>query len=321
MLVKKHILFYLILFIGLQGVFAVAEELNTQAVKAPHRLLMDIKQIASNRLVAVGERGHILVSDDAGQNWQQKLVPTEALLTKLFFIDEKNGWAIGHEQTILTPTNAVDTCVLQHHSKSLDQPALFDVWFNDPQNGLAVGAYGLYLATTDGGDSWNSIHQSDLEDYEIGFPHFYSLTYQKTTKTLYMAGELGFLAKSEDLGATWQKLDSPYDGSFFNIASLPSGDLLVMGLRGHLFKSSDNGSSWKEIETGTISVLQELVILPEGRLLIVGTDGTQLLSDNMGDSVSLIQRPDRVHLANAVVLNKNKILLVGIQGVIRANFD
>jgi len=291
--------------------------LSTVAVKAAERLLMDIKQVKGERLIAVGERGHILLSDDRGQSWQQKQVPTEALLTKLFFIDENTGWAVGHEQTILKTTSAGDSWELLHSADNLDQPALFEIWFRDESYGIAIGSYGLYLSTNDGGESWEEVYQATLEDEEIGFPHFYSLAMDEKSGHLFMAGELGFLAKSEDDGESWQKLDSPYDGSFFNIMTLSNGNVLAMGLRGHLFLSKDSGLSWSETDTQTISVLQESLLLPDGRILIVGADGTQLISEDKGETVTLIQRSDRVHLASAVPLTEKEILLVGINGVLK----
>lgn len=293
-----------------------SQPLNTLADKATQRLLMDIKQVANDRLVAVGERGHIVLSDNQGKTWQQVLVPTSALLTRLFFIDENIGWAVGHQQIILKTQDAGSTWVLQHMNDNLDQPAIFDIWFKSKTQGIAIGAYGLYLKTADGGKTWQDIYQQTLEDEEIGFPHFYSLAYGKESGKLFMAGELGFLAVSDDIGATWKKLDSPYDGSFFHIGVLPKDKLLIMGLRGNLFRSTDLGKSWKKIETGTISGLQSMILMPvSNKVLIVGSAGTQLISDDYGKTVKLIQRSDRVSLANAIVLANQQVMLVGINGV------
>lgn len=298
------------------------QNLNTLAVKAPEKLLMDIKSVENGRLVAVGERGHIILSDDRGESWRQVRVPTEALLTKLYFVDERIGWAVGHQQVILKTEDAGNSWRLQNVSDSLDQPALFDVWFTNKRKGYAVGAYGLFLSTNDGGENWQEIYQETLEDEEIGFPHFYSLAFESNSNKLFLAGELGFLAVSDDLGATWKKLESPYQGSFFHIAAMPNGYLVVMGLRGHLFRSKDLAQTWEEIPTGTISGLQSSLLMPVSKkLLIVGSDGTQLISKDYAKTVSLIQRSDRVHLAAATALPDQQVLLVGINGVIKAELN
>src|SRR5687768_9473515 len=55
-------------------------------------LLLDLA-FAGQRLVAVGERGHVMLSDDHGATWRQaKSVPTRVLLTAVFFVDSEYGW-------------------------------------------------------------------------------------------------------------------------------------------------------------------------------------------------------------------------------------
>src|SRR5262252_9857063 len=54
-----------------------------------------------NRLVAVGQRGVVLVSNDAGATWKQSPVPVASDLTSVFFVDEEHGWAVGHDGVIL----------------------------------------------------------------------------------------------------------------------------------------------------------------------------------------------------------------------------
>jgi len=321
----KFILVFVTLFLN-TSIFASETnnglKLNQIAVKASQSLLMDIKSILNDRLIAVGERGHILISDDNGSIWRQIQVPTEALLTKLYFVDGKVGWAVGHQQIILKTENAGETWQIQNESDSLDQPALFDIWFSDAQNGIAVGAYGLYLSTDDGGENWQELYQESLEDYDIGFPHFYSLAFEKKSKKLFMAAELGLLAVSDDLGKTWSKLTSPYQGSFFHISALPNGYIVAMGLRGHLFRSKDLGISWQEVKTNTLSGLQNLLMSKSrNKLIIVGSNGTQLVSNDNANSVRLVQRSDRVHLAAAVETSENKILVVGVKGVIAAEIN
>ena len=55
---------------------------------------------AGTRLVAAGERGIVLYSDDAGKSWRQAAVPVSVSLTALQFVDGKNGWAVGHQGVV-----------------------------------------------------------------------------------------------------------------------------------------------------------------------------------------------------------------------------
>ena len=44
-----------------------------------------------NRLVAAGERGIVLLSDDGGASWRQARVPVSVSLTALQFVDGRTG--------------------------------------------------------------------------------------------------------------------------------------------------------------------------------------------------------------------------------------
>jgi photosystem II stability/assembly factor-like uncharacterized protein len=117
---------------------------------ATQSLLLDAA-MAGTRMVVVGERGQILLSDDQGQNWRQARVPTRSNLTGVFF-DAKLGWAVGHDEVILRTEDGGETWTRQHFAPEKEQP-LLDIWFSDADNGFAFGAYGTILASHDGGRS------------------------------------------------------------------------------------------------------------------------------------------------------------------------
>jgi hypothetical protein len=122
---------------------------------APVSLLLDLA-VAGSRMVAVGERGHVLLSDDQGATWRQaKSVPTRAMLTAVFFADPEYGWAVGHDETIINTVDGGETWTRTHFSPEAQQP-LLDLWFANRVSGIAVGAYGAYFTTNDGGRHWSS---------------------------------------------------------------------------------------------------------------------------------------------------------------------
>ena len=82
--------------------------------RAAQSLLLDIAQ-AGPRLVAVGERGHILYSDDDGQSWRQARVPTTQMLTSVCFINPGHGWAAGHDGIILVTDDGGETWRVQRN--------------------------------------------------------------------------------------------------------------------------------------------------------------------------------------------------------------
>src|SRR5690606_16670813 len=74
--------------------------------------LIDVTS-AGDRLVAVGQRGHIIYSDDGGKTWEQGEVPVNVLLTAVHFPDATNGWAVGHGGVILHSGDAGKTWTRQ----------------------------------------------------------------------------------------------------------------------------------------------------------------------------------------------------------------
>lgn len=237
-----------LLFTGIQVSSSAETEPALIADKAVKSLLLDVEMLESGRLVTVGERGHILLSDDQGIEWRQVPVPTREQLTAVDFLDDKRGIAVGFSQTILMTNDGGESWQLTHHEESFEQPALFDVQFINGDKIVAVGSYGLYLESSDGGETWEAQEVEGLADYYGFFSHFYSI--QKVTDDYWvMAGEKfidgvdedGFetssalAAETRDGGETWQKLPTPYDGSFFGIEVDDKGYLYVYGLRGNLY--------------------------------------------------------------------------------------
>lgn len=202
------------------------------AVQHPEAaLLLDIVAVGTARILAVGERGIITFSDDAGAHWQQADVPSYATLTSVTFVDAQTGWAVGHDAVILNTTDGGAHWQKQHFAPDLQQP-LLDVLFLSKQTGFAVGAYGLFLFTEDGGQHWQDVYLDTLEDPEFGLPHFNTLIQQQST--LYLAGEAGLFAFSVDQGKTWQRIKTQYQGSYFDMLAVPKG-ILLNGLRGRVF--------------------------------------------------------------------------------------
>src|SRR6187402_2479303 len=147
--------------IGIASSVTLAQlDLNDSANKpaeieplAAQSLLLDLA-VAGTRIVAVGERGHILLSDDQGATWRQaKSVPTRTMLTAVYFADAEYGWAVGHDETILNTLDGGETWTRSHFAPESQQP-LLDLWFANRISGIAVGAYGAYFTTNDGGRNW-----------------------------------------------------------------------------------------------------------------------------------------------------------------------
>ena len=285
---------------------AIADEQSELARLARNSLLLDITRV-NGRLVTVGERGHILLSDNEGQTWNQKQVPTRSQLTAVYFPDDKHGWAVGHDAVILSTSDSGETWSLQHRDKQYDDP-LLDVWFRDRNHGFAVGAYGLFLSTDNGGISWDKRHISD-DDF-----HLNAIT-SISDNELFIAAEQGHLYHSTDGGFSWSELESPYAGSFFGITSISEDSLLLYGLRGNLYRSSDKGKNWQKIETATEASLIDALVQKNGIIHIVGLGGNILTSLDKGYNFALKIREDRKALTAITETPNGQLATSGSAGI------
>ncbi len=258
------------------------------------------------RVIAVGERGHVLVSEDGGSNWDQAQVPARSMLTAVAMVDERHSWVVGHDAVILHSADGGQSWTRQFFSPK-DEAPLLDVWFADADHGLAVGAYGLVLETHDGGKSWERRVISGEE------PHFYAVA-EGPNGALYIVGEFGSVFRSRDRGKSWLPLSSPYKGSFFGILAPSDGALLIFGLRGNLYRSEDGGLNWRRVETGTTASLLGGVELADGTIVIVGLSGTVLVG---GSSFTAAKRTSRQGIAAVAEVGPGHLLSAGEAGLIR----
>ncbi len=281
---------------------AVAAPLVTQS------LFLDGAAIGDH-MVVVGERGHILVSRDAGRTWTQAEVPTRATLTGISLHDVTRGWAVGHDATILRTRDGGLTWEIVYAAPEEERP-LLDVWFESAEHGYAIGAYGYFLETRDGGDTWQPRKISD-SDYHL------NQIAAASSERLYIAAEAGTVYRSDDGGHSWKEVTSPYDGSFFGTLPLDDTRVYLYGLRGHLFYSDDAGVSWRPITTRTQSLLSNGIRIDGNGVLFTGMGGTVLVDEGAGRSVRPFQRADRLGIAGALDAGDGALVLFGEFGVER----
>lgn len=296
---------------------------------AAESLLLDITRNKENFIV-VGERGHILRSTN-GTDWQQVEVPSLATLTAVTAIDQ-DVWAVGHDAVILKSMDGGTTWEIQTKNPELEKP-LLDVFFFDKLHGIAVGAYGLFLRTRDGGRNWQAELHAELlnpddkeymEELQQEDESFYQQELQSILpninrvsadkETLYMAGEAGLLATSTDLGITWQRMDIDYSGSFFDIQRSESGRLFAAGLRGNLFEWTEE--QWVSIDSGATLTLNSIVSLDAKTTVVVGNNGAIVTITE--HDVNFTQTDEGKSLINAHVLGKDLLTVteVGIKTLV-----
>ncbi|KXU87470.1 glycosyl hydrolase [Paraburkholderia monticola] len=272
--------------------------------------------LAGSRIVAVGERGVILLSDDNGAHFRQAHdVPANATLTSVAFADAQHGWAAGHWGVVLRTDDGGENWRVQRSDTSVDQP-LFSIAFRDERHGWAVGLWSLLVTTDDGGATWKTqpLGQSaGGGDAKSGLNLFSVFAGQG--KDVYIAAEQGTVYRSNDDGASWQALHTGYKGTLWSGVVASDRTIYVGGLRGNLFASSDNGATWQPVASGASGSITDLVANAHG-VAAVALDGSVTVRQPGAREFVAKQLPGRDALTALVLSNDGSPVLFSKDGVI-----
>lgn len=268
-------------------------------------LLVDAERFGS-RIVAVGDRGYIVLTDDQGKTWRRAKAPPSPLLTSLDFLDDQAGLAVGHDSIILATSDRGETWK-QVFSAPAEQRPLLDVIFLTRETAIAVGAYGAYYESADGGKSWNprKIVADDKHlnaILEVGGGH------------LVILGEGGTILVSPDAGKSWAIVASPYKGSFFGGLVANDGAVVAFGMRGRIYRSTDKGKTWAQVENPSVANLMGGDKLPDGALVVAGSAGTALVSRDNGQNFVPLATGSTRAFSKAILGGPNAVLLLGESG-------
>ena len=298
---------------------------------------------AGERLVSVGQRGHILYSDDAGKQWTQASVPLSSDLSAVYFPSATQGWAVGNDGVVLHSSDAgvtwrkqldgrqIGDLLIKHYTalaiaepgneqwpllvaegqrlaaEGADKP-LLDVWFANDRLGYVVGVFNLILRTEDGGRSW--IPFQDRTDNPQGF-HLNAIA--STGDALYIAGEQGLVLKWDETAQRFAAIHTPYQGSFFGVIGKP-GEVIVYGLRGNVLRSSDGGAHWSPLSSGLQVSITAAVVNPQGQYELFTQAGHALLSQADSPRLRLLAQQDIAPVAGATLAANGSLVVVGSRG-------
>lgn len=328
---------------GLQATPQPATDpLAIPAVKTPLAAVTQLIGVAQagDRLVAVGWRGDIVYSDDAGQHWTQAPVPVSADLTAVSFPTPRQGWAVGHGGIILHSADAGATWTRQQDgnttgalmqayygqlaatdpaaAKLLDDVKLnyqngpeqpwLDVWFENERHGIVVGSFNLIMETDDGGAHWKPL--MDTVDNPDAL-HLNSI--DSVGGELYIASERGVVFHLDRDSGRFRPQPTGYTGTLFGVTG---NDTVVVayGLAGHALRSLDKGKTWEPVQTGVDTSLTAGCTLPDGRVVLATQGGQLLLGSSRATGFAPIAVSQRALFAGLEPMDKGGLLVVGTHG-------
>jgi photosystem II stability/assembly factor-like uncharacterized protein len=311
------------------------------AVKDPVRTPLVAVTTIGKRLVAVGQHGVILLSDDNGVDWRQAKVPVDVLLTDVYFKTGEEGWAVGHFGVVLHTkdggenwtrvVDGLDVIAAEHADANAQEagdvlPANLmqrvDTAYTaagpskpilavGPCGGgiLAAGQQNLAMFKDQNGDGWVE-WTSKIPDGN--FNDIYAIA-SDGDKTL-LSGEYGMLLQSQNGCTSFTSIQVPFTGTLFGILIVHPGTFYVYGVGGTLLQTTDDGATWKSFALPPDQVVDSAIVLEDGRVLVGTVNGALFLSDQIGSNFEPLATRFASAAALALAPNGN-IVIVGLGGV------
>jgi photosystem II stability/assembly factor-like uncharacterized protein len=321
----------------------VPDSLNRVAIishKANTAILLSVTH-AGNKLVAAGERGIILTSDDNGLNWKQAIVPTSANLTSLKFLDANNGWATGHMGIILNTKDGGKTWTKQldgiqaaniavqsvagsdntHAIKEAsylvsdgpDKP-FFDIDMQANGYGIAIGAFNLAFVTLDSGKTWRYLSPNINNKLN---KHLYQVN--KVKQGYVILGEQGLILYSSDNGQSFDQLTSPYAGTWFGMLVASNDSWIAYGLKGNVYVSHNQGADWSKIQSNTAASISAATELSNGTVILATQAGELLAGKINSDHFDVIKHLPGFPVTSIDEAESGDLIITGLRGVIKVN--
>lgn len=307
-------------------------------VRHPAKAVMSGAARAGSRIVAVGERGLVVVSDDGGRGWRQAATPVSVGLTAVGFVDDRFGVAVGHGGAVLTTSDAGDSWRLRLDGRRAARIALeaaekrrdaeatreagrlvaegpdkpfLDLLVLDDASVLVVGAYGLAFLSDDRGESWRS-----WMDRLAGAGGLHLHALRRRGDVIVIAGEQGLVMRSDDAGRSFRRVATPYNGSFFTVELPADGEILLGGLRGNVWRSRDDGGSWERMASAVPASITGSTRHPGGGGVLLASQAGFVLERGADDAWRPLNTVPLPALSQLLRLDDRRLIALSDRGIL-----
>ncbi len=321
-------------------------------VEVDQLLVTDLARLGQ-RIVAVGEQGKILYADDPGGPWTLASLDRNrgSTLTEVLFLNDQVLVAVGHDSWILRSSDAGKSWTEVLFDAEKAEPLL---GLAGPFDGelMAYGAFGQWQVSQDQGKTWsrrqlvkNAADSPDEaaadpfsdpfadpfastgDDYDPfaafgsggGFDDFSSRHLNAMTQasdgSLWLAGERGLVARSDNAGESWTQFETGYSGSFYGVFETQGGRIMAHGMRGNIYSSRDGGESWQRSQTEVSESMYGGRVLDDGTILLAGSSNVILRSRDNGRSFQQVSVKNSRTLTDILPVAPDVWLTAGESGV------
>lgn len=199
--------------------------------------LQDIAAWDTDRAVAVGNGGTVIVTSNGGKTWQEMQAPRSAISNKLMRVRVYPGgiaWAVGEIGAVLVSRDYGLTWTRQAQEQDVTWN---DITFTDARHGWVVGEFGYMLRTQDGGDTWTQV-QSPVKSSLMGVAF-------RDRRRGVAVGLEGVVLTTKDVGQSWRLVNKVTREHLFDVAWEGNNLWLAIGDKGVWLRGDESASRWQ----------------------------------------------------------------------------
>lgn len=257
-------------------------------------------------VVVVGSQGAVVVSNNAGADWQrQSLEGSPALInvvacggSSFAALDINRKVWLGDAQGKQWQSRELPT---QETPLTLTCSPSGDLW--------VAGSFSTIWSSSDQGDNWK---ETSLNE-DLMFTNIQFLN----DDVAYAMGEFGTVVMTRDRGQNWEFLE-PLPNEFYPQAALfvSEKEGWVAGLNGAILYTTDGAQSWQRAVTPTDAPIYGLTA-GDQVIYAVGDHGTVLFSlDGVNWNKSPVNTKTLAYLRGITALSADQVVLAGGGGLI-----
>ncbi|GLR66959.1 hypothetical protein GCM10010909_16390 [Acidocella aquatica] len=320
-------------------------------VLKPSGVFLDALDNAGDRIVAGGEHGVIIYSNNDGVSWTQASVPVDVTVTGFAFADGQHGWAVGNSGVILATSDGGKDWTIQLNGFQADQlmmqAAQQAVADNNPSVGtpmavdraqhlqergastpflcalalsprdvIAFGAYRMTMRSDNGGATWQDA------SLDVGDSLSHNLYGAAVIGgDIYVVGETGLVFRSSDSAKSFPQVAKAANATLFGVTGTAKGNVVAYGVAGTLVRSIDRGQSWSQIAMPGTADLTDGILLSSGNLLITGADGGVYESADDGMTYQAANRHMPMAVFAVAQAADGRLVFAGSRGIMTGNIQ
>ena len=266
--------------------------------------------------------GFIGYTTDGGASWHKSEVQIPADLAEIYFLDDKHGWAVGANGTIVATDNGQDWEL----QTSKVGNGLKGIYFVNKEVGLAVGESDTILSTKNGGRSWKVLQGGQLGAVGDDDANMYNAIQFLDEETGWLAGvrvspstqgQSALIQKTTDGGQSWVTQETGKEDILEDIFFLNASMGWAVGENGVILYTDNGGESWTEQTSGTQETLRSVGFADENNGWAIGGDfgvGAILHTTDGGKTWELEDSTEK--LVKVFVLDGKNVWLASATGAI-----